>query len=265
MKCPGCGRNEEGKFCSACGTALTPVEAACSSCGTKLRAGALYCGQCGAPSGPRSGKPFAAKLPWIFSGLALVAFAIGISLFIQGQTSARAPGMPPTGGVIESPGSGGAASGGAASGGAGMPSMAELAAMGPRQAADRLFDRVMQSQADGDLDQARRFGPMAKDAYSRVPPAEVDMDMRFHMGMLDLTLGDPAGAVAVAESMLAQDAGHLLALVLGLRAAEAAGDPTASNEYLERLRSAHAESGGTGRPEYDAHRAVIDEALQGQP
>jgi hypothetical protein len=146
-----------------------------------------------------------------------------------------------------------------------MPSMAELEAMGPRAAADRLFDRVMQSQSVGDLAQARRFAPMAKDAYSRVPSAEVDLDMQFHIGMLDLTLGDAGSATAMAESMLTEDAGHLLALVLGSRAAEAAGDPAAADEHSRRLRSEYAESGGTGRPEYDAHRAVIEAALQTQP
>ncbi|MEE9206903.1 MAG: hypothetical protein V3U67_00815 [Gemmatimonadota bacterium] len=178
-----------------------------------------------------------------------------MSLLIRGQTSARAPGMPPTGGVIESPGFAAGV----------MPSLAELEAMGPRAAADRLFDRVMQLQSSGDLAQARRFAPMAKQSYAQVPAAEVNLDMRFHEGMLDLTLGDATSAAAVAESMLGEEAGHLLALVLGSQAAEAAGDPAAKDEYLRRLRFAHAESGGAGRPEYDAHRAVIDAALKGQP
>jgi hypothetical protein len=143
--------------------------------------------------------------------------------------------------------------------------MADLEAMGPRAAADRLFDRVMQSQSAGDLAQARRFAPMAKNAYAQVSPAEADLDMQFHIGMLDLTLGDAASAAAVAESMLGEDSVHLLALVLGSQAAEAIGDGAAADEYLRRLRSTHAESGGTGRAEYDAHRAVIEEALQGQP
>ncbi len=143
--------------------------------------------------------------------------------------------------------------------------MAELEAMGPRAAADRLFDRVMQSQSAGDLAQARRFAPMAKAAYAQVPPTEADPDMRFHVGMLDLTLGDAVSAAAAAESMLGDDDAHLLALVLATRSAEAIGDSAGADEYLRRLRSAYAESGGTGRAEYDAHRAVIEAALQGQP
>lgn len=255
MRCPGCGKEESGKFCSGCGRTLTPGDQGCGSCGAKLRPDALYCGQCGAPTGVRSGKSLSARLPWIFSTLALLAFAIGISLLIRGQTATRAPGMPPTGGVIESPGSPGS----------GIPSMAELESMGPRAAADRLFDRVMRYQSAGDVAQAQRFAPMAKDAYSQVPAAEVDLDMQFHIGMLDITLGDASSAVAVAEQMLEEDAGHLLALVLGTQAAEANGDLAAADEYLGRLRSAHAESGGTGRPEYDSHRSVIEAALQGQP
>ncbi|MFQ5889124.1 MAG: zinc ribbon domain-containing protein [Gemmatimonadota bacterium] len=255
--CPGCGRPASGNFCSQCGTPLANGSR-CRNCTAALHAGALFCPECGAPTGARPGKPVAAYLPWILSGLALVAFSVAITLFIRGQVSVREPGMPPTGGILSPQGN--ASTGGAGvdtSPSGGMPTAAELAAMPPREAADRLFDRAMSTREAGDTERAAFFARMAVEAYRRVPPAELDEDAHFHIGLLHLAVDDPVAARSEAEAILKAAPDHLLGLILSARAASAAGDPTAAQEsYAHFLRVLAAEQ-ESGRVEYGAHEELI--------
>lgn len=260
-RCPKCGREASGKYCSNCGT---PLEATryCSSCGSPVEGDDLFCAECGAPTGPRPRKPLRAYLPWILSGLALVFFAVAITFFVRGQATPRAEGAPPTGGVIDETGGAGAAAGGApaagAQGQAGMPSMEELQSMGPREAADRLFERSMQLEESGtNREQAQFFARMGLRAYSQVPPSEIDADARFHIGLLELEGGQTAAAAAEADTILADQPNHLLGLLLAARAAEAAGDSGRSAREFRRFLQSAGTTDLDSRPEYQAHRELI--------
>ena len=159
VHCPSCGTQGSGGFCSQCGAVLTakPTGAAhCDDCGARLAAGALYCGECGRQVAARAKKPVAARLPWIASAVALVAFSILIAALVQRGSLARTGDDPITGG-IGSPG-------GAAASGSGMMSAEELANLSPREAADRLFDRAMREH-EGGGERAGFFGQMSIDAY----------------------------------------------------------------------------------------------------
>lgn len=252
MRCASCGRESSGKYCSHCGESLGGGERACASCGSALSPGARFCGECGAAVGARPTKPAVAYLPWMLSGLALVAFAVAISLFVRGQAAPRFGDMPPTGGVIPSP----TAEGGAPAGG--MPTAAELAAMSPREAADRLFDRAMTASESGDAERASFFAKMAADAYGRVGEADYDLDARFHVGLLRLELGDLEGARSAADSMLALSPDHLLALIVAARAAEAAGDEEGRARYYARFLAGLPAGLASGRPEYEAHDTLLE-------
>src|SRR5690606_41085873 len=49
MKCPGCGKESQGRFCSSCGTPLQGGH--CGECGAKLAPGARFSTQCGTTTG----------------------------------------------------------------------------------------------------------------------------------------------------------------------------------------------------------------------
>lgn len=262
--CPSCGAEAEGNFCARCGTRLpdsSGTARSCSSCGASCEPDALYCAECGAPVAARPSKPLRDRLPWILSGLALVAFAVAITLMIGESTGERAEGMPPTGGVIPSPSAEGAGGAGTA-GGMGGPSSVDLSSMSGREAADRLFDRAMRTEAAGDTARAQFFAQMGMQAYGGVPPAELDADARFHMGMLALLAGDRGAANRAADAILSDTPGHLLGLILRGRIAEAAGDEAALTRARDDFRAAYESERDADRTGYAEHAQLIDEEAQ---
>ncbi len=253
MRCSSCGAEASGKFCSECGAPASGEKSGCPKCGHELKPGAAFCGNCGEPAAPRAAKPLSAHLPWVLSFVALAAFAFLVAWFVQQQSRARIGDDPITGGLPEPSAAGGA-------GGAGAGGMPDLGSMSPREAADRLFDRSMREQEGGNEEQAATFANMALQAYGQVPPDQIDLDALFHVGLLHLLMGDSNTATSIAESILADDESHLLALLLARRAAVAVGDMAVADGYAERLRTA-VEAGlidEAGRPEYEAHRGLIE-------
>lgn len=207
-----------------------------------------------------------ARLPWILSGLALVAFAVSIAFLVRGQASPRTGDDPPTGSVIT--GGGGRMEGADPSGsaeapsGGEMPDASELAQMAPREAADRLFNRVMRLRSAGDTaGRAPFFARMGVRAYRRVPAEEAGADLRFHVGLLQLVQGNAEAAGAEADSILGEEPGHLLGLYLAARAAEAAGNDRSARTWWDSLRSAASRADLDGRPEYRSHRALLEESV----
>lgn len=279
MKCRECGEEGTGNYCARCGAPLGAAgEEHCSSCGAELAPEAYYCTECGEPVQERPEKELGDYLPWILSGLALVAFAVGITLLVQEEASPRTGDAPPTGGVIESGGpedAGGAggvapdrgggmsgASGAGAPGGdaGGMPSAQELSQMSPRQAADRLFNRTMRLRSSGDeAGRAPFFARMGVRAYRRIPDSEVDADVRFHIGLLQLVQEAPDAAAAEADTILSEHPAHLLGLLLAARAAEARGAEEEARRWRDSLEAAGSRTSLDARPEYRAHESLLGE------
>lgn len=256
--CPGCGAEAPGNFCSRCGEPLAAPQA-CSTCGARLSPGAMYCSECGEAVAAREKKSAGARLPWILSALSLAAFSVVIAFLVQRNSAERTGDMLPTGGVPT-----GQSGGAAASSGSGMPSMQELAAMGPRGAADRLFERAMSEHEAGNFEGAARFIQMGLQAYGNVPAAEMDQDARFHVGLLQLLAGDSAGARASAGAILDEDPEHLLGLILMARVEDFSQDAEAAAARRAAVRRiVEAEGGIPAREEYEAHRPLIERELEG--
>ncbi|WP_419163520.1 zinc ribbon domain-containing protein [Candidatus Palauibacter sp.] len=250
-ECPRCGSAEAGSFCAQCGAPLAG-RAGCPACGAPLGQDALYCTECGRQVGARPPKPRSARVPWITSALALAAFSIMIAVLVQRGSVDRVGEMTMTGGLPGETASGG-----------GMPSMEELARMTPREQGDRLFERVMREHEGGNFERAAFFIDMALQAYDAVPASGVDADLHFHVGLLRLLTADSTGAREGAEAILSEDPDHLLGLLLASRAAEFAGGAEAAEEFRGRMRAAVDEAGGIpDRAEYDAHRTLIESALE---
>ena len=82
--------------------------------------------------------------------------------------------------------------------------------MTPREAADRLYDRIMRAASAGDSAEALAFLPMALDAYNLVVP--LDADGHYHVSLLHALGGDYHMAREVADRALADVPSHLLLL-----------------------------------------------------
>ncbi|MEJ2482459.1 MAG: zinc ribbon domain-containing protein [Gemmatimonadota bacterium] len=257
MRCPKCGSEQTGKFCSDCGAKISDKGPRCRKCGSALEADALFCPGCGTPTGFKPEKPRTAALPWVLSALALVAFAVAIAFFIRGQAAPRIGDMGMTGGLPEA--EQGQAMGGAA-GGSGAPSggMADLSQMTPRQAADRLFERAMREEDGGDTERAKFFANMAVQAYGQVPPAERDLDAQFHIGLLQLLQENVEAARAEAEAILAVRPDHLLGLALAAQVARAEGDDAAEADAYRRFLESLDSERASGLTEYQLHSTLID-------
>jgi len=130
--------------------------------------------------------------------------------------------------------------------------------MSPREAADRLFNRVMQASEGGNQSEALEFAPMALGAYQMVPV--LDADAHFHIGLINAVSGDLSGLQAEIRSLREFSPTHLLAYDLAYRA-EKEGTP-AAEQILNAFSAALGSELATGRPEYQAHRNAIEKLRQ---
>lgn len=251
--CPSCSRPASGRFCSHCGANLREP-GVCSTCGGTVPPGGRFCTDCGAAaeaplsaasatnepaaraSGPRS------MLPWAIAAAALVAL-LAIVLYPRFQEGGSEP-LPATGPPITS------RSPTAAPGGA-----VDLASMSPREAADRLFNRVMQSVSSGDTAQAQQFLPMAISAYGRIP--DLDRDGRYHVAVLQLVAANPQAARAQADTILAQEPTHLFGLATAAQAEAAMGNERAAGTLYRQFLASYDAEVARQLPEYAEHPQVL--------
>jgi tetratricopeptide (TPR) repeat protein len=156
------------------------------------------------------------------------------------------------------PAMGGAAATGTAAGNpAAGPSAVDLSTMSPREAADRLFDRVMRTAAAGDSATAISFVPMTVSAYDQARP--LDADGLFHLASVQRVAGDHAAALAAAQEALEGDPDHLLALHAAAQAAVDLGDTATALTYYRHVLEVWDAEMGSGLFDYEAHASMMDE------
>ncbi len=132
----------------------------------------------------------------------------------------------------------------------------DISQMSPEERATRLYNRVMLLHSEGKGDSAEFFLPMALQAYAMLPA--VDVDARYHIGVLQLTAGDAAAALAQADSIRRMVPTHLFGFMLRARALELGRDATGARKaYRDFLRHEAAER-GRNRPEYGEHAQNLD-------
>src|SRR6267378_2970101 len=137
----------------------------------------------------------------------------------------------------------------------------DISQMSPEERATRLYNRVMTLHSQGKADSAEFFLPMALQAYAMLPA--LDIDGRYHIGVLDLTGGNAAAAVAQADTIRRAVPTHLFGFMLRARGLELERDSAgARRAYSDFLKHEAAER-KRRRPEYDEHAQNLD-AFHGQ-
>jgi len=210
----------------------------CHACGAPLAATAKFCHKCGAQVGGGQAAAWRVGLPWGVAGAALGAL-LTVVVFRLGTST----------------GDGRRETGDAAAP-ASRLSPPDISQMSPEERATRLYNRVMILHSQGKADSAEFFLPMALQAYAMLPA--LDVDGRYHIGVLDLTGGDYAGALAQADSIRRAVPTHLFASMLRARALELRHDAAgARRAYADFLRNEAAER-TRQRPEYAEHKDNLD-------
>ncbi len=142
----------------------------------------------------------------------------------------------------------------------GNPQAVDLNTMTPREAADRLFNRIVAAQEVGDSVEMVSFLPMAVAAYERAQP--LDADGSFHLSLLQRLSLDFAGARATAEAVLVGRPDYLLALHAAAEAARAEGDMDAARTYFQRFAEKYDSERAGGDQDYQIHELLLPSMLR---
>lgn len=135
----------------------------------------------------------------------------------------------------------------------------DLASMSPREAADRLFNRIMMADEQGNMAEVMQFAPMAIEAYALVE--NLDADAHYHLGLIHAATGD-LDNVRKEIGILKQFApNHLLGLLLEYDVAKQQGDQGAAEMAVSAFKTAYPSEFMAGRPEYQAHAKTIERFL----
>src|SRR6266550_3641437 len=213
----------------------------CHACGASLAATARFCHKCGAQVGGAQSSGWRAGLPWSVAGAALGALLTVLALRIGASSGG---GMRDAGGVEDGPAP------------ASRISPPDISQMSPEERATRLYNRVMMLHTQGKADSAEFFLPMALQAYAMLPA--LDVDARYHLGVLELTGGNAAAAVAQADTIRRAVPTHLFGFMLRARGLELERDTAgARRAYRDFLRHEAAER-TRRRPEYSEHAENLD-------
>jgi hypothetical protein len=212
----------------------------CHVCGTALAATARFCHKCGAQIGGTQAAGWRTGLPWGVAGLALGALITLVALRLSGSGERGAVAVDaPEGPAPRSP-----------------LSPPDISQMSPEERATRLYNRVMTLHTQGKADSAEFFLPMALQAYAMLPA--LDVDGRYHIGVLDLTGGNAAAALAQADTIRRAVPTHLFGFMLRARALDlqrdAAGARRAYSDFLKNEAAERARQ----RPEYGEHGQNLD-------
>jgi len=250
-RCPECGKTSTGNFCQHCGAKLGGRF--CNQCGAEVGGSAKFCNQCGAKVAGGGARVQASahreaaasvvggqNLPWWIAGVAM--FGLIVFAGVQMVTPAG-PGAPATAPQGVAP----------FAAGGGVPP--DISSMTPREAADRLFDRVMTAVSSGDSGQAQAFLPMALGAYERAEP--LDNDGLFHLSLLNRVAGNREAALGNATQALTVDPDHVLALTAAAEASVELGRLDDAAAYYRHLLDVLAAESARALPEYVSHQQIM--------
>ncbi len=217
----------------------------CHACGAPLTATARFCHKCGAQVAGAQASGWRVGLPWAVAGAALGALVTVLLLRLGAGSGGELPdaaSVSDDASRIPPPAS--------------RSSPPDISQMSPEERATRLYNRVMTLHSQGKSDSAGLFLPMALQAYAMLPA--LDVDARYHVGVLDLTGGDYAAALAQADSIRRAVPTHLFAFMLRARALELRRDPAGAHRAYRDFLQHEAAERARNRPEYTDHKDNLD-------
>jgi hypothetical protein len=239
-KCSKCGVDVAGKFCPECGTPSGGNK--CHSCNAEIKPGTKFCPGCGTPTAGGNRNPGPAsisnRMPWIIAGSSIVLLFI-VAIAKTGLTDRASVAANQAPRQAAGPGT----------------ATTDLSSMSPREAANRLFNRIMVAAERGDTDEVAQFTPMAVQAYRML--GTLDADARYDLGMI-LSMGsDLEGALAQADTIEQSFPNHLLAKVVRVTVAQIRGDEENLNRGYQEFLAAYDAETAIDRPEYQAHQRTV--------
>jgi hypothetical protein len=132
--------------------------------------------------------------------------------------------------------------------------------MSPRERFNRLYSRIISAAQTGDQATVERFTPMAIGAYGMLD--KIDADARYHLAMIQLHIGDLAGAQAQADSLTKLEPNHLFGYVIDAAVARwNKNEPKRQAAYREFLSRYDAEM-KSNKAEYTEHGSMLTEVLK---
>ena len=215
-----------------------PPSMNCQACGTALAPTAKYCHKCGAQVSGAAAAGWRAGLPWGVAGAALGALLTVLALRIGASSGG---GMRDAGDTADDDS---------------RSTPPDISQMSPEERATRLYNRVMSLHSQGQADSAEFFLPMALQAYAMLPA--LDVDARYHIGVLDLTGGNAAGALAQADTIRRAAPTHLFGFMLRARALELTHDAAGALRAYRAFLQNEAAERARQRPEYGEHAQNLD-------
>jgi hypothetical protein len=143
--------------------------------------------------------------------------------------------------------------------------MVDLSQMSPREAADRLFNRIMTAHEAGNAEQVSFFLPMAVQSYQSL--GELDSDAQYHLGLIQAVGGQVDEALARADSLESAAPNHLFASMLRATASKMSGDSATLRRAYRSFLDHYTAEIGSGKGEYNEHQMAIadfrNEAMDG--
>ncbi len=214
---------------------MTSSTVQCPNCGQQTAG--RFCSNCGASlTAQVAPARTSAKtiVPWVAVGVAVGALVVVLSTFV-GRDNPPSPFLN-AGSTLSRP--------------------PDLSKMTPREAADRLFNRIMTAAERGDTEEALRFAPMALQAYEALGP--LDNDARYHVGLIHATVGDSKSARAYIAMLRQSVPDHLLGIMLEHTIAKQRGDQDRALHAYNTFLAAYESEIAMGRAEYGDHQSGID-------
>ncbi len=254
--CARCNTPGEGQYCASCGAPLG--ERQCPTCGTNTNPDAGYCANCGTRLSANVANAAPDTKPDKKTRHSIQPGRVTIALAILATTTVLVAAIASRSGSSETP-----PAEPTAQTAAGVPP--DISNLSPQERFIRLADRIQSAVQGGDTAAVVRFFPMMEAAYDALSPAERDLDARFHLSLLQAEVGHFPGAEAQADSIEAAVPAHLLAHYLRALIADFQGDVASARAARAAFRADYDGEMATARPEYLAHKTLLEQFLATTP